>query len=193
MQLHRLVLSWSGPGVVGAAATVLHFDGTEEAAPPVANVRAAFDSAKLVLPAGVTISFPSAGDTIDDKTGALQGVWSGPAVTPVVGTNPASPMAGVGACITWTTGGIVNGSKGPRKLRGRTFIVPLASAACDAQGTLADPTLALLRPLADSLMASGGLAVWHRPTSAGAADGNSYGVLSNNVRDKLAFLRSRRD
>ena len=46
---------------------------------------------------------------------------------------------------------------------------------------------------ANALQASGPLAVWHRPTTSGGSDGNSYGVISNKVTDKAAFLSSRRD
>jgi hypothetical protein len=189
MHLHRMVIDWSGGSIVGRSVTVLHFDGSSLPAPPVATVKAAFSAAAAIIPGNVTLTFPNSGDTIEDTTGALTGVWSGSGGGTVAGSAPAAQAAGVGACTTWSTGGIVNG----RKLRGRTFFVPLAAGGYDSDGTFLTSTYGVLTTLANAIMASGGLAVWHRPTIPGGADGTSYGVLSNRVRDKVAFLSSRRD
>lgn len=191
--LNRLVIAWSGAGVVGTAVSVLHFSASDNSAPPVAAVMAAFDAQKNNFPSGLTLTFPGTGDVIDDTTGNLTGVWSsaGGGVVTCTGTGPNA--AGVGACIGWTTGGIVNGTKGPRKLRGRTFLVPLSGAVYDGDGTITPGSLVSLQSLANALQASGPLAVWHRPSSATATDGNSYGVISARVRDKVAYLSSRRD
>lgn len=193
MQLHRVVLSWAGPPITGSAVTVLHFAGDAQPAPPVAAIKTALTNAAVVLPTNVTITVPNSGDTIEDTTGALLSVWSATGGGTVTGGTNGVVAAGVGACIGWTTGGIVNGTKGPRKLRGRTFIVPLVTSGYAADGTLDTATLGALQTLANALQASGPLAVWHRPLSAGAANGGSYGVIANKVRDKVAYLSSRRD
>lgn len=191
--LNRVVVEWSGPQVVGRAVNVLHFSASDNVAPPVAAIRAAYQNLNVGIPTGVTITVPATGDVIDDTTGNLTGVWTAPTTTGVLGTASASCPAGVGACVGWTTGGIVSGKKGPRKLRGRTFIVPLSQAVFDIDGTLAPAMMTALGAFADALQASGPLAVWHRPSSSVATDGNSYGVIQNRVRDKVAFLSSRRD
>ena len=191
--LHRVVLEWSGGSVVGRAVTVLHYSASDNEAPPVAAHQTAFTTARALFPGNVTISFPVAGDTIQDTTGDLVGVWSAPAVASVTGGASSTQAAGVGACIGWTTGGIVNGSKGPRKLRGRTFLVPISADNYQANGTLVDGALAVSQQLALDMMGTGPLAVWHRPSSATGSDGGSYGVISGRVRDKVAFLSSRRD
>lgn len=158
-----------------------------------AAIKTAFDTNKGLFSGNVTISFPVTGDIIDDTTGALTGVWSASVGGTVTGNNAGNPLAGVGACIGWSTGGIVVGKKGPRKLRGRTFIVPLSSACADSDGTLTTTALGQLDSLAAGIQGAGPLAVWHRPTTAGGSDGNSYGVIAHKVRDKVAFLSSRRD
>lgn len=191
--LNRMLIQWSGGSVNGSAVTVLHFSGSDNAAPPVAAVRAAFAAAAAAFPGNVQLAFPNSGDAIQDTTGNLVGVWQTAAVAPVVGSGPVNQAAGVGACISWTTGGIVNGKRGPRKLRGRTFLVPLAGDAWESNGTLGGGYPVILGQLATSIAGSGPLAIWHRPTTAGAADGNSYGVQTWRVRDKLAMLKSRRD
>lgn len=187
--LHRLVVDWAGAGVVGRAVSVLHFSASEGGAPPVANVKAAFETNKLLFPGGMTLTIPNSGDTIDDTTGTLTGVWTGTGGGVVTASGAVGTAAGVGCCIGWSTGGIVNG----RKLRGRTFLAPIARASFDADGTLMSDALLMAQSIANMLQASGPLAVWHRPTTAGGSDGNSYGVVSNKVRDKVAYLSSRRD
>jgi hypothetical protein len=194
MRLHRVVVAWSGPSVVGTAVNVLHFDATEQAAPPVAAVATAYGLLKPSLPAGLNITVPGAGDTIDDATGNLTGVWAAATPNAIVGTGYPNNFAGVGACVGWTTGQIVTGASGrAHKLRGRTFMVPLQANAADPTGTLADADLTNLRACAAALMGAGGLGVWHRPTTKGGSNGSSGAVISFKVRDKVAFLSSRRD
>jgi hypothetical protein len=187
MQLNRLILTWQGPSIVGSAVTVLHFAG-DAGAVPVAAVKTAVDKLIPALPTTVTVTTPATGETIEDTTGTLTGVWSGSGGGNTVGAGGTNAAAGVGACIGWSTGGIVNG----RRLRGRTFVVPLHVGCYDTDGTLVPGTLINLNDFASGLIAAGPLAVWHRPTTKGGSDGNSYGVTSARVRDKVAVLRSRR-
>lgn len=189
MQLHRVVLQWSGPQIVGSAVTVLHWDGSNQSSPPVAAIKSAMDNVAGILPVGVKVVTPGTGDTIEDTTGALTGVWTGAGTGTSNGSGPANAAAGVGACVTWSTGGIVHG----RKLRGRTFVVPLHNACFDSDGTLYSTAFSQMQAFATAMQAAGPLAVWHRPTTKGGTDGTSYGVISNKVRDKVAFLKSRRD
>lgn len=189
MRLHRLVVQWQGPMVVGNAVSVLHFDGTEDPAPPVAAVLTAFAAQGALFPEGLTITVPGSGDTIEDTTGDLVSVWASAGGGSTNGTGAFGTAAGVGACITWNTGAIVNG----RRLRGRTFIVPIHARNYAVDGTLEPTSYAAIQTMANALQASGGLAVWHRPTTVGGSDGTSAAVLSNRVRDKVAMLSSRRD
>lgn len=191
--LHRIVVEWAGGGIVGRAVNVLHWDGSDNPAPPVAAIFSAYNALASSLPMGVTITVPNTGDSITDTTGDLAGVWASTGGGTVTSSTSAASAAGVGACIGWQTGGIVSGTRGPRKLRGRTFIVPLQVGAYDTNGTLTSTGLTVIGTLANALQAAGPLAVWHRPTSATASDGTSYGVISNRVRDKVAYLSSRRD
>ena len=187
--LHRIVIGWAGPQITGVAVNVLHWSASEGGAPPVAAIKTAYTNLASSCPSGVVITVPGSGDTIDDTTGELIGVWTAAGGGTVSCSGSAQAPAGVGACIGWLTGGIVNG----RKLRGRTFIVPLSGPAYDSDGTIGAGALSAVGALANGLMAAGPLAVWHRPTTTGGTDGNSYGVVANRVRDKVAFLSSRRD
>ena len=189
MQLHRIVLEWSGTAVTGRAVTVLHYDGSSLAAPPVATLKAAFNAQAALFPSGTNIVFPGTGDTIDDTTGNLTGVWTSSGGGTVAGSTVGTTTMGVGACLNWKTGGIVNA----RRLRGRTFLVPLAGNVWGPAGTFTSGALSTIGTLANAIQATGGLAVWHRPTTVGGSDGTSYGVLSNTVMGKPAVLTSRRD
>lgn len=195
MKLYRTVVRWTGAQIRGEAVTVLHWDGSNQSAPPSAGaIGGAWGPFLSRLPVGVTCTFPGSGDTIDDTTGHLIGSWSTGADVSANGSGPASAAAGVGAVITWTTGGVVPGKGGvPRRLRGRTFLVPLTVGCYDLDGTLTSGAKTDVETFATNLRAAGPLAIWHRPSSKGASDGNSYAVISHKVRDHVAFLSSRRD
>lgn len=191
--LNRLVIDWTGPQIVGRAVTVLHYSGSDASVPNLGAIKTALTAAGGQFPSGVTWTIPNEGDQIRDTDGALVGVWAGTGGGSATANGGVNAAAGVGACIGWTTGGIVNGTKGPRKLRGRTFLVPLSAGAYQSDGTLSPLCITDLTALGQAFRNAGPLAVWHRPLAPGAADGNSYGVVSHKVRDKVAVLRSRRD
>lgn len=189
MRLNRLVVDWQGADIVGRAVSVLHFQGSDSSAPDVGAVKAAFTAAASALPNTVTVTVPGSGDVIEDTTGALVDVWTASGGGIVSGSATTAGPAGVGVCVGWLTGGIVAG----RRLRGRTFIVPIPGNSYNVDGTLTTATTNVWTTWANAIIASGGFGVWHRPTSAGASDGNSYAVLSARIRPKVAFLSSRRD
>lgn len=186
--MNRMVLTWEGQQIQGDGKTVLCFDGSDSE-PDVAAVLGAWEMLEPILPSGVTITVPGTGDKFNDTNGTLTGVWAQPGGGTVVGAGGPNCAAGVGACIGWQTGGIVNG----RRLRGRTFIVPLINIIYDVDGTIIPTTMTLLQSFANALQVASPLGIWHRPTTPGGVDGTSYGVVSNRVRDKVAFLTSRRD
>jgi hypothetical protein len=78
-------------------------------------------------------------------------------------------------------------------VRGRTFLVPLHPVVFQNDGTITSATLDALRLAASTLWSSGGLHVWHRPTTPTGTDGQAFPVNASNVADKSAVLRSRRD
>lgn len=194
--IHRVPVSWAGPQVVGLAANILHFEGSDNPAPPIAALRTAYLGLASLLPTGVQISFPTSGDTINDTTGELVGTWSAGAQPAVMGTAPATAAAGAGACITWTTQKIVPSTKvggKPKRLRGRTFIVPVTTLAYDTSGHYGTTTLDQLNTFAQAMQTMGGFAIWHRPPKGASSGGDSGPVLGHRISNKVAFLSSRRD
>lgn len=194
MRLHRVVVTWSGAAVKGAAVNVLHFDGTNQTSPPLAALVTAYSKLAPHLPNGLQITVPGTGDDIDDTNGTLAGTWTGAGGGNVIGQGPFGAAAGVGACVTWKTATIVTGKSGrPGRLHGRTFIVPLSNDSYETDGTLSSAALQNVNDFATAMLGSGGFAAWHRPTTVGGHDGTSGPVTAARVRDHVAFLSSRRD
>lgn len=154
-----------------------------------ANVRAFFQALQSFIPDVVNIQVAAAGDIIEDTTGVLTGNWAAttpPALVNCTGTgNYAAPS---GAVVNWRTQAIVGG----RRLRGKTFIVPITSTQLQSDGSLGTTFVVSLESAATALAtAILPIRVWHRPVNG--AGGSSSPVTSAVVPDMVAVLRSRRD
>lgn len=188
-----------GPGY-----TVMHFrdfdssggvggdpDNTQASA-AIDRVRTFFVAIAGLYPSAVSVQVEAEVDVIEHTTGELIDSLPGKAVGAVTGSTAANFSAPVGAVINWRTGTIRNG----RRLRGRTFLVPLSNTVFDTTGTLSDAARSTLSTAAAGLAANTGtpdLFVYGRPSSKGAADGALGVVTSSSVPDMAAVLRSRRD
>lgn len=144
------------------------------------------------LPPSVTVATDATVEVIDDTNGELQSFMQATVLAPRNGSGTGNYSAAAGAVMNWYTSTVRNG----RRIRGRSFMVPLAGSALASDGTLDSTQLTGLRAMADGLRAASGasrLVVWGRPTSPGATDGVSAEVTSSTVPDKTAVLTSRRD
>lgn len=150
-----------------------------------------FQGFSSYLPSGVTIGILSEGAVIDEATGMLVDYLQGTEpITGAIGSSSGSYSAAAGAVVNWNTNAVVAG----RRVRGRTFIVPVGNSGLQSDGTLSEAFISTLRGAATDLIGPGsnsGLSVWSRPR-AGAA-GSSAIVTSAVVPDMTAVLRSRRD
>lgn len=206
----RVKLRWSGfQGAPGL--TVFHFRDFEgaggfaaEAAGGVARVHTFADTIKTLIPGGVTLQVAPDVESIEETTGELLDVRS-EVVPGAVFNNAAAGLSyasAVGAVINWRTNGVRNG----RRIRGRSFIVPLSGPKFESNGTLGNDTITTLQNAANALILGSGtpdLGVWARPTRVKDAqgvptgetlpDGIWYVASSANVPDMGAVLRSRRD
>lgn len=140
------------------------------------------------MPSNVFINVPPDGDTIEVETGLLQNVWSDGVTHTYTGGQGGAHAAGVGVCITWLTAGIVNG----KRIRGRTFIVPLGGSRFDTDGTILDNTLSGIREATNTLLGAmdDGLMIYHRPV--GEAQGTAHAVTGFRLPDRVSSLKSRR-
>lgn len=199
MGLLRGKIRWTIPGA-GTAYTVLHF-GTMDASTPTADdaieavtkMQTFANNISAALPNVVQLQVQNECEEIVADTNTMLGVYAGPTQTPVNGTAAASAgwAAAAGGVITWNTGGVRNS----RRVRGRTFVVPLSNEVWDIDGTIKSVPMGTLNTAATNLRTAGTsveLVVYARPSAAGASDGAQFQVLSHRVPDMSAILRSRR-
>jgi hypothetical protein len=150
---------------------------------------------RTYLPIETSLQVQSDVEVIEETTGQLKDVINVPSYAALPGQAASAPYsAASGAVITWRTAGVRNG----RRVRGRTFIVPLATSAYQADGTLA---AAFITSMNTNLNGAGFLGstesailgVFSRPTTKGGSDGSWHQVQGFSIPDKVAVLRSRRD
>jgi len=175
------------------------FGGAED--PDVTNAVATLAAERVVtfwnaieqyFPNDVTLRVDNIVDVLEDSTGTLIESYSTPVNAPIAGTNAGSYSAASGGVIGWTTGSIRNG----RRIRGRTFLVPLASLVMSTSGRIEPGVVNTIQTAASALAdntQTPDLGVWARPTASGASDGQWAVCSGARVTDLPAVLRSRRD
>lgn len=185
----RFRLVWSGTPITGGGATSFYSANLAPGAFSTA-LRNFFAGQNGLFPVGLTITFPSSGDLIDESTGALTGTWSAAAPVNVSGSGTGAYAAGVGMRVTWNTAGVTR----RRRVRGTTFLVPMKASEYDTDGTISSAAKTSVETGAAALVAadSGSLRIWTRPSAPGLSDGHAHPVLSATVPDMVAWLRSRR-
>lgn len=144
------------------------------------------------MPAGMSYNVEPAGEVLDEATGKAVSAWSAPTPYNGTSTTAATPYAqGVGSSVIWTTNAFHNG----RRVRGRTFIVPIISTMFESNGTLETGYLGSLQTWATTLATGGLMRVYSRPplpVPPGAILGASFAVSGAIVKDKASTLRTRR-
>lgn len=187
MTLQRRRIHWSGfPGGPGINTFFLQEGATANAA-----FHAFYLALQSYLINTCTISFDTAGDEVDEATGALTGTWTDSSAAAITGTAAGNYAGGSGAVVEWLTADVAV----HRRIVGKTFIVPLANAAFQSDGTLAAAFVTAALNAANTMVATlvtpNQLKVWHRPVHS--AGGRAVDVTGARVPDLAAVLRSRRD
>lgn len=193
MAITRYTALWSGfRGAPGYSN--FYFSGPvfsdEEAAVVAGNIRRFFSGITAFLPSSVRIQVQSPADVLDEATGQITEQVDFEAPTAVEGTGGGDYSAASGAVVNWNTTGYRNG----RRIRGRTFLVPLGSIAYDTQGDLGTNVVNGIRTAANELVSAETgqvMVVWSRPVNG--SGGIAQAVTSATVPDLGAILRSRRD
>jgi len=162
-----------------------------DAADAVARVRAFFDGIKGLLPTANTVQVSGSVDLLDPATGALTGSQSVTAPSIVTGTGggPLPPANAI--LLTGQTAVIIAG----RRLRGRSFISPVASGT-QTSGLVSSAAIATTITSANTSLTgvtSSVPVVWHRPQPPGPSGGSVSPVTTYSVGSTYAVLRSRRD
>lgn len=197
MALARLSCAWQNfPGAPG----VTQLYGDSPTMQPMCDAaRAFFFAVQGLLPAGLTITVPNSGDIIDETTGTITGSWVVGTAPPLVTATGTGAYAGnAGAVVHWLTQTVAKG----RRVRGRTFLVPIVGNAYDSTGSLTPATVTTITNAANALVSSvsGGMQVWHRPVYAVpkttpptlVTPGSKATVTTTRVPDLAVSLRSRR-
>lgn len=199
MTLLRTKVRWTIPGA-GTALSILHWSNADQsgatqlqASDAAAKTHAFLTPLLPILPNVVSVQALSEVEEVNEASGDLIGFWETP--TNATRTGTAGPGLGwsapSGAVISWSTSGVRNG----RRIRGRTFVVPLSMTCYDTEGNLGPSTLTALNNAALALRTGSDVTqfrVWGRPTAPGVQDGASAPVLGHRVPDMSAVLRSRR-
>lgn len=179
-----------GTGAVGDGGGALADNAA--AATARGTVRRMFSFIMTEFPPVVSISIEQDVEVIDSTNGELVGALDGGVEDTFVGSGSPTYSAVSGAVLNWRTAGIRNG----RRVRGRTFLVPLSSASYDAQGSLTVATRGLLAEFSQEMVTTTNpweFGVFCRPSTPIATDGVFHVATSSNVPDLAAVLRSRRD
>lgn len=203
MQIIRVLANWTGfPGAPGYSS--FHFssdggfwdggilgDGAQVAAQAAADrVISAFNECAAYFPKIVRIRTDPEVSIIDSDTGETLGAVDIDGDT-VAGIAPNDDYAGpTGAVVNWRT----NDYRFGRRIRGRTFLVPIAGSSYDSDGTLGNAALQNIRAFGEEMVGSSGgpeFGVWSRPRDG---EGGVFATVTNSsVPDKAVVLRSRRD
>lgn len=148
------------------------------------------------LPNNVMVTPEAEVEMIEDTTGELLNSFTTAPIAGTQGTGGLAYSGPTGAVVNWRTSTIRRG----RRMRGRTFLVPLANASYENDGSLTAAARADIQAAADTFIADVGteLLVYGRPTPSTTAnpgphaDGTTGVVTSAQVPDLAAVLRSRR-
>lgn len=192
MTYTELLFTWTGfPGAPGYSK--FRFSGAltaAEARTAADNVRTMFASIVPHLPLAVHINAPTTGSHHEVNGDLIDEVNISPALAVVDGGGSSGYSAASGAVINWNTGAVHQG----HKVRGRTFLVPLAGGAYEADGTLSATPLGQIRAAASTLAGSSPkLVILSHKGPLGGTSHLEAEVQNATVPDKAAVLRSRRD
>jgi hypothetical protein len=201
----KIVTTWAGTSG-GPGITQLYVNPigqtllTQAQAQSAANaVRAFWDSSKAYMPDEVILTVQPTVDMYDHGNGTLTNTVS--AATPptsVQGQSVTNFSMAAGGKVNLQTASINNG----RRVRGTIYMVPMASVAFSATGTISAGVRTAMNTAGASLLAALGAAgleliVWGRPLKNEAKvvvrQGTINPVISIDTAEKTAILRGRRD
>lgn len=190
--MFRYRVDWSVPGG-GGGASLFYFDSVAGSTQTdqnnaVAAVRTLFDSLHTRAPSGVSWGFPGELAECNDSTGTVIAYTSVSAPAGVTATGSGSYAAGVGMRIDWLTNGIHNG----RRVKGRTFFVPLTASNYDTAGTLDGAALTSMQTAVNTYLSTT-QALPCKPLIFSRRAPGVFAIQSGVIVDKDAILRTRRD
>lgn len=186
--------TWTGgPSSPGVSTFCLDYDGVAVIDDAQASIRGFLANLGGMIPTGYSVQVEQLTELYDEATGQLTGEYNAAAaVAPVTGAATGVYAAGVGFRVDWSTATIRNG----RRVRGRTFVVPVQGGSFQEDGTINTPTRDGVQTAASALisnLAADGapFVIWSRPSQKYPV-GALADVVAAKVPDKAAWLRGRR-
>lgn len=198
MTFIRIKINWTG--FVGSPGyTNLNFERINEGAwtqpdvdAAVTKVQTWLASVRLIQPPVVISGIDPAVSEHDEQTGDIVSFWTATPAAAAAGTNVGTAFtSGTGYCINWQTGGVRNG----RRVRGRTFVVPITGSMYESNGSFINAEVASWRAQAITLASDTNgvrLGIFAHTPNALIPDGGIYDVTGVSINDRPAFLTSRR-
>lgn len=192
----RTRVTWTGWGGEPGVSTFYFFaplENAEAAAAVITRVHTYCGMVRICLPPVIQLQVQGLVDVLNPDTGLVYDTLS---VTPPIAHNgTANPTGMAPAALAINGQFTTNTFNAGRRLRGRTYISPIASKCYGGGGemTLASKgdAIAALNALVGLVDEPRWLGVWHRPKNG--TGGVLAPVTAVSVPDKLAVLRSRRD
>lgn len=195
----RAKINWTG-WVGGPGYTNLYFDDPGVSFP----TQTEYDGIATIIdtwldqwvgsiPVGINFLLDPTIEHVHATSGELFGFDTMTVDTARAGGDAGNYSSAAGAVCNWYTNGVRNG----RRIRGRTFMVPIGNSALENTGTLNNTRLTTLRNATATFAAAAindyGLGVWSRPSAPGVEDGEWHRVTNFTIPDMTAVLTSRRD
>lgn len=185
--------TWVWTGFTGGPGYLtFRFDGAltgSSASTAAANTKTLLNNLAGYIPQGSTMTCQSTA-TVHDTDGTLTDTVAITTVpAPVAGSSAKAYQGGAGFVFTWNTGVIWLGSA----VVGRTFICPSTTEPFDVDGTLTSTALTALNTWANTFATSTPRPiVWSRRPSKNPTAWSQSTMTAGLVKDRAAFLRSRR-
>jgi hypothetical protein len=193
--IDKLVVSWNFSGIPSGSS--VFYTSASQGSSFQPRLVTFFTAIESYFPTAIGWTIPNNGETLDETTGKQVNVWSGGTTSTLAGTGTGAWSQVSGALIRWQTGQFANG----RKIRGRTFLVPIGSANYSA-GTISATTANAINAAATTLWSAlpGQLVVYSRPVYDNTVKpptltraGFSHPVNGSAVPTAVTYLSSRRD
>lgn len=195
MAVLQIKTTWTGgPSAPGLTLFNVENSGVGDFDAALAAVQSFWTTVSSPIPDEYKLQVDQTAFSYNEADGSIQGLQTGTnPLAQISGQGPGSYSHGTGTRIDWATSAIAR----RRRVRGRTFIVPLTHASFGPDGYLTAATVTYLEDAAYALLsaletAGLPLVVWSRPTTEYPL-GEINPVIDANVPTKVAVLRGRRD
>lgn len=183
----RYRVNWTGDGIVGAAVGTFYSNGTTDGdAEQFADSLAGFINQCVAEVGGGNLSgaVENEVDVINPATGLITSQHAVTPTAPAVATDTALSPKATQALISWNSSTFLGG----RRVKGRTFIPCVKTAAVDANGNMGTAFANALASAATTFLSAVVEPVIYSRTNL-----QQVFITSASVPTKLAVLRSRRD